>query len=753
MATVGFVVGATGALTAGETALRAVIAAVHTVTDIDDSAAVPGTQDAYVISDDCSRAQLGAKYMNQKVVVLKGGSWQDMGMADANNTNQGSTSTWDLQSHEIGTSLGDPLTAFTSSQGGWGVVAANVAAGADVFAVHPTLATHYIGIAFEVGAILMSPGTFATERMVGINIVAASGDDTASGLQSMLLQAITWVIDADPPAVATSLRSELRRTRHSVRLVGQMSDRMITPKVQGLRVRNEDPGGYTSVTFELAQPITSTEIQHFDFVYVTDCRTGELVGAGRLEDPGKAADDNGEIWSLTAIGMGPAHTEDVEQGYVAIDTHLDNFRRVFRNNGPGATAEISDNLTDGESDGMYFQFPGGMDIAPATAAALQYEVLVQTGQQLGAFAGDWDGGFSGVTEIQAGTDVSPEVFSAALTTTGGSILKVVDGGSSFSSGDQKVRVRMRRPGGSSSITVANDTHWASVYNFRIHALIHTKDGEQLVSGSGVYNDDWILASEIIEDLLGRGDRLPFFDGARATVEATTFHINQFAYPDPVKVSDLLTDLMGIEGAFTWHVWESSVHDTDLWNFEWVAKPTTVKYEASVIDGFSRPSTASEVYDVVKVRWKDSKRRTRLTTRTATEGLLVRLGISRTGSLDLADELGSLEMAQQAGDQFLADHAEPPNIGSLRVARRIIDLDTGRLTGPSHIRSGNLIRVRGVEAYPDSLNAEDNDGVTVFRIRSVEYSEDEGAAELELDAYTPDESRLIAQLARRRARKS
>jgi hypothetical protein len=82
----------------------------------------------------------------------------------------------------------------------------------------------------------------------------------------------------------------------------------------------------------------------------------------------------------------------------------------------------------------------------------------------------------------------------------------------------------------------------------------------------------------------------------------------------------------------------------------------------------------------------------------------------------------------------------------------MDYTLSRIVQPWEIRPGNLIRVRGVRPYVDSLNATDRDGVTVFRIVSTSYSDSQGAAVLELDAYTPDEARQIARLTNTRRRR-
>jgi hypothetical protein len=72
--------------------------------------------------------------------------------------------------------------------------------------------------------------------------------------------------------------------------------------------------------------------------------------------------------------------------------------------------------------------------------------------------------------------------------------------------------------------------------------------------------------------------------------------------------------------------------------------------------------------------------------------------------------------------------------------------------PFEIKAAELIRVRGIESYPNALNASSSDGLTVFRIWSKTYSADDDTATLELDSYSRTEINALAALAKRRERK-
>jgi hypothetical protein len=88
---------------------------------------------------------------------------------------------------------------------------------------------------------------------------------------------------------------------------GATQARSITRLCSDITIRSTAPGGFSSIAVSLNQPLATSDIPVFDDLTVSDRATGEVVGAGRVEDPGREASDSGEVWSVTALGYGPAH--------------------------------------------------------------------------------------------------------------------------------------------------------------------------------------------------------------------------------------------------------------------------------------------------------------------------------------------------------------------------------------------------------------------------------------------------------------
>ena len=259
-----------------------------------------------------------------------------------------------------------------------------------------------------------------------------------------------------------------------------------------------------------------------------------------------------------------------------------------------------------------------------------------------------------------------------------------------------------------------------------------------------YGFNYVIAHDIVNDLLGR--LLDQYEGATAAVDTSGTHqIDTLRYPDGVTPGDVLADLMALEPAFRWTVGPGGAFSWELW-------PTTVRYEVTLEDGGSFPVTGQEQFNQVEVRWRDKRGRTRTNLRTAACPDLDAEGLTRTAHIDLGDEVASSNNANRIGDNFLARHKTAINAGTLNVSRPIRDLSTGRMVRPHEIEPGELVRVRGVESYPDALNASSNDGLTVFRIWSSTYNSDSDTAALELDSYSRETAYRLGLLARKRGRK-
>ncbi|GAB2951836.1 hypothetical protein GCM10027280_45280 [Micromonospora polyrhachis] len=526
----------------------------------------------------------------------------------------------------------------------------------------------------------------------------------------------------------------------TVRLSTSRALRHITRDVRDLTFGWSDPGGYTSCRVSLDRPLTlqPDEIAYYGILTVHDARTGMTVWEGRLEDPGRSAGSDGQVWDLAALG-GQVHTRDRTIPLIYVDQPMTGLERVD-NATPGAQDSVGADPGDttGLRQALVLQFPSGQPVVTNSRVTVRYTAVQRAGQRLARCDYQWDGGQTSSNlrvEAIARTDGSLGGGSVARsdnisTAGGGSSPRVI--GTHWSTDRNTLDWRLTYVGGGGTVTT--DDNWASIWNMVVLGTRYNKSGTEL----GVYPNSYVLASEVAEDLLGR--LLTQYDGPGATIVTTTHQIDQLAYPDGVDPARILEDLLTLEAGHTWRVWERG--PTGRYRFEFVPTPSQVRYEASVVDGYDSQGSADGLYNRVTVLWRDSGGHIRTTERTATVPLLDAAGLIRQGRIDLGSAVGSVADAQRAGDQWLADRRYPPNAGRLRIARPILDLQTGRMVQPWEIRPG-LIRVRGILPRPDALNTSVRDGVTVFRVRGVEYRASDGAAVLDLDSYAPSTPRLLA----------
>lgn len=543
-------------------------------------------------------------------------------------------------------------------------------------------------------------------------------------------------------------------TPYAVRLSNARSDLHITHKVDGVTWRAVVPGGYASASFSLKRPISINDplLAPFTRVYVYDARNGNTLFEGRLQISGRSADEQSEVWALTAIG-GSAHTLDQTTPLVYIDQRLEPWKRSNYEGSSqpaGANLSITNHPDTNLFDVVLCQFPSGLPVSNTKRIAGLYDLLVGTGQFLGAIGFSWDSGFtSSLWHAQLGTGLGATYletpFSAVGNTAGGTFTGWVS--TDFPVGRDFAALRLNNTSGG-SVTISDDLRWISYANIRVLGRRMNKSGTLLVGSAGLLSSIFVRASWIVEDLLGR--LLPQFDGPLADITAVdTVDIDQLVYEDGVTANQVLDDMMGFEPGSFWAAWESTVNGK--YRFEWSTWPTTPQYEATVVDGFSNPAPTFELYNKVQVRYKDFRGVTRVYTGTQTVQALSDAGVTRCAFIDLGDEMGSAGNAAIAAATFLGDHRVPTSGGTLTVARPIVDLVKGRTVMPWEIIPGRLIRVRGVEASAEASGAETRDGATVFRIVSVEPNSD-GTASLELDMFTRTEMRALAEVIKKRNRK-
>lgn len=521
----------------------------------------------------------------------------------------------------------------------------------------------------------------------------------------------------------------------------------VTQKTEGLAFRKEAVGGVMSISVGLSSPLTSFPAAAYAKCKVMDARSAEVIAEGRVSDPGRTADEGGQRW--TTACMGPAATAgDHNAPLQIIDQSMDDgWRRVKRANNAGGDVGSSTKPNTDNTDAVVMQFSQGKAIDTGDALAWRYERIRDANQRLGRITYDWDAGQTNsdfkarIVGVLDNTPDGSAAKSSNWNTAGGSHTAVYS--TDFTTGRNQLDLEAYYSG--AGVTPANDKYWGSFANVIIRSILSDVDGSNQSCGSDYAKAEWV-----IRHLLGAG-WLPQFDAARATLDTSGAHqIDQMAYPDGISAREVLDDLMKLEPTL---FWTSGPDITgNGYQFFWQEWPTTVRYEATLEDGGAFPTTTTELYTSVLVRWNDRRGRSRSTIRTGSCPILDAAGVTRQAVVDVSNELGSIANAQRIGDNFLASHKYPPNAGTLNVARPIRDLQTGRMVDPFEIEPAELIRVRGVESYPDALNASSNDGQTVFRIWAMNYTAEGNIAQLELDTYPRNVAQALVRLQRRRERK-
>lgn len=538
----------------------------------------------------------------------------------------------------------------------------------------------------------------------------------------------------------------------AVRIATSRVDVHVTRWLRDLTFREVAKGGFASATFSIDRPLglQPDDLRYFARIYVYD-NTGTTVWEGRLEDLGIENSSEGQVWRVSAIGPS-AHASDRTVPLIYVDRDVSHWAKSY-----GASGEMRNTtVTAGEdpggsgSEALVLAFPPGLAVTTSSAATGVYWLLEQLSDgdidlELAVMDYSWDCGVtSALWEIRALSSGTNEIRAQTASTGGsGNSAKVV--GTDWTLGDARPFVQFHWTGGASTIG-DSDAVWASIKDLTIRTITYNASGTKKSSGY-TSADKTILASTVVNDLLGR--LLDQYDGTNASVETTSYAITQLAYPEGTTPREVLDDLMDLEPAYRWGAYESN--SAGKYRFEWKSWPTTIRYEADVTDGFSAPSSATEVYNVARVWYTDGIGRLTTVERTASVPDLDDAGLTREAKIDLPQSNTATD-ANQAGDSYLAEHAEPPGQGTLTVARPVLDLVDGKWVQPWQIKAGELIRIRGVQPRVAALTATGRDGVSVFKIESVEYRASDAAATLELDEYSLTTARALAATKPRRQAK-
>lgn len=541
----------------------------------------------------------------------------------------------------------------------------------------------------------------------------------------------------------------------TVRLSTARADKHIERDLRSLSFRSVTPGGFASATFALDRPLAASpdELKYFGNVYIYDARNGNTVWEGRLEDLGRGAGSDGQVWQLAAIGPS-AHAADDAFPYIPIDSEVgDRWRNSNYTGNPRSGTRVDGTDRDDEVPALRLGWDEGTTTVsgpPASTIDVIYRAMFYAGHELARVRVTVINGETNpnarnriVTREAPAGDYVGAADDSTFSTSETVLAASLGGSPAIPSGHNVCSFRIQQLAGGG--TLVNDNRWAEFWSIFVRAVLKDKTGTDITTG---YSNSFVFAHEIVADLLGRG--LPLYDGTNALIESTTYHITHLAYPTGVTAAQVLDDLIGFEPGFQWHAWESNADG--LYRFEWTTQPTTVRYEADVVDGYDGPGSAAGLYNKALIAYTDWKGRPQTVEATQPVAVLDDAGITRTLHVELGGERSSAANAQQVGSQQLSEHATPPNEGTLTVARPVYDHERGQSIQPWEIRPGSLIRVRGIAPNTNSLNMSDRDGVTVFTIVAVDYDTASASATLELDSHPPTVARALADLARRGPRR-
>lgn len=536
----------------------------------------------------------------------------------------------------------------------------------------------------------------------------------------------------------------------SIRIKTARTDRHITSEARNLTFRSTIPGGFASATVDLDRPLIfpPEDLVHFATLWVYDTEDGETVFQGRVEDLGRSAGPDGEVWQIAAVGSS-AHARDRALPLIYVDREA-TPERWQRDRFSRSSAEVQ-YQDDSANEGPEIRILAheGEDI-PGSAAvygSVQYRAMYDAGLKLGRIRCDV---INAVTNADYGNRIvtrqgpagSATTLATANWTSGGtSMLGSLGGANAIPAGHDVANIRWARLI-AGTFTAQSDNYVGEYSGIAVRCQLKDASGNDITSG---YDLNSVLASEVVKDLLGRV--LSEYDGANATVETTTHNIEHLAYPQGITPAEVFEDLMAVEIGYYWAAWEGEPAD-----FEWRAWSSSVRYEADLTGGFTAPGSGGELYNEALVSYTDWTGRDRTTTRTQAVAELTAAGLTRTLQVDVGENVSALASAQKAGDDALDEHQYVRNAGTLTIAKPTLDRERGMMVKPWKIRPGHLARVRGISPSVDSLNATARDGKTVFKLVEMEFDASSATATLSLDSHTREVARELARLAKKKRRR-
>lgn len=539
-----------------------------------------------------------------------------------------------------------------------------------------------------------------------------------------------------------------------VQISDGLQSRSVQKYVQDLRFTKTAPGGPLSANMRINLPRdTFPGLGPADRLDISDGRTGRMLWSGFTDNPGSTDGTSGQFFDLSAMGSNILASDEA-RAYSYVDTDTSRWTQdKGANAAPSAQAGQGGDPAGVAADGLLMQFPPGQPIGTNSCASLRYslgafdmefgalQVTVQSGKtdsgyraELAWFGTPGSGSFGLGSTSQIST--TPVVVGA----------RFVNDSFSPPDGMTSIGLRLRRSGGAT--TVADDNTWTLFNALSICGRRMDRNGTLLSGVAGHVSATYVLASWVVEDLLGRV--LHLCDPVTATVDTTTFQIDQLAFTEAVRASEVLDALVETDPDYLWEILERQ--PSGLYKFNWRAWPAEARYEISVKDGYQAPGADVDLCNRIAVSYTDKFGIKRV--------LLVGAYVEELGNkspilsgapdptfvgrirdaepIELPEGRGSAANAQRIGEQVLAAKADPPKACKAVVRRELVDLLTGHTVSPWEIEPGYPVRVR-----------ETGD---MLRMTEMEYADDDCAATLTLGEPQLSTEQRMARLAKvRKAR--
>jgi hypothetical protein len=476
----------------------------------------------------------------------------------------------------------------------------------------------------------------------------------------------------------------------SVRVSDGQTDRIVTHYCRGLKFTKVAPGGHMSSSFTMVLPRnTFNALGPEDRVYVYDERTGRPIWEGYLENPTPVDGPDGQQYDISAVG-GMAMASDETRALIYITKDIGGWIATTGLS-ESASVETGEWVTNNALKRVRTGFGGGSVLATGTVARADCISFEGTDTEMGGYR------IGGILSGKTDANYTLDIINANGTLVSGAMQTTSVSSSAFiAAGGQRLAFQLRRSGGAT--TVGDDTTWSDWVDWSAIGRRKDRYGTDLTGSGALVSTTQVLASQVVEDLLGR--LLTMCDPGTAQIDVTTFGIDQLAWPDGVKAADVLSQLSLWESGYLWEILESL--DSGKHRFNYRAWPTTSRYVVSVRDGFQQRGSDVDLCNRILVSWNDALGRPQVTPVTAASLGLTGIGLpvdalgSRVKDADpvtLPDGFGSSANATQIGGQILTDKINPPKAGSVVVRRPILDLLTGNTVMPWELEAGYLCRIR------------------------------------------------------------